>query len=156
MACIWHVINKVIQNPEKDNKLSYRRFWWKSKRTLFSKKIPTQCTVWHPRLVFSFYIECENCPLVRPTSSKPNLNFPPLTLVQRLRLVLFLISAPPLVLKIAPGSRLWMVKHGIHLCTCTLFSWARVTPTSTPGRMDGKWSGNSFLLSFCSLANCGG
>jgi hypothetical protein len=29
-------------------------------------------------------------------------------------------------------------------------------PTSAPGRMDGEWSGNGFLLGFRSLANCGG
>jgi hypothetical protein len=29
-------------------------------------------------------------------------------------------------------------------------------PTSAPWRMDGKWSGNSFLLGFSSLANHGG
>jgi hypothetical protein len=29
-------------------------------------------------------------------------------------------------------------------------------PTSAPLRMNGKWSGNSFLLAFSSLANHGG
>jgi hypothetical protein len=29
-------------------------------------------------------------------------------------------------------------------------------PTSAPWRMDGKWSGNSFLLGSSSLANHGG
>ncbi len=29
-------------------------------------------------------------------------------------------------------------------------------PTGAPGRMDGKWSGNSFLLDSSSLANHGG
>jgi hypothetical protein len=29
-------------------------------------------------------------------------------------------------------------------------------PTGAPGRMDGKWSGNSFLLGASSLANHGG
>jgi hypothetical protein len=29
-------------------------------------------------------------------------------------------------------------------------------PTSTPWRMDGKWSGNSFLLGSSYLANHGG
>jgi hypothetical protein len=29
-------------------------------------------------------------------------------------------------------------------------------PTSAPWRMNGKWSGDSFLLAFSSLANHGG
>jgi hypothetical protein len=35
-------------------------------------------------------------------------------------------------------------------------SHSEPVPTSAPWRMDGKWSGNSFLLGSSSLANHGG
>jgi hypothetical protein len=45
--------------------------------------------------------------------------------------------------------------------TVTLQAWkgwghSEPAPTSAPWRMDGKWSGNSFLLGSSSLANDGG
>jgi hypothetical protein len=45
--------------------------------------------------------------------------------------------------------------------TVSLHAWkgwghSEPAPTSAPWRMDGKWSGNSFLLGSSSLANHGG
>ncbi len=145
-VCIWHVINKVIQNPEKDSCLTYNSGG--KVRELFSiKTIFTRCTVWHPRLGVRFLDRGWKLSTSEANFFQTKSKVPPLTLVQWLRAVLFLIRAPPLVLKIASGSRLWMVEHGIHLCTCALFSWARVNQ-HPPAHQEG-WMVSGQEMVFC-------
>jgi hypothetical protein len=99
--------------------------------------------VWRSRLAICFWIEGETSPPLRPTSfNQIDGSSSPLCSHEEKPC----LSAPPWVLKITSGSRLWMVQHGIHLYILhsVFIGQCKPASTSAPGRMDGKWLGNSF------------